>query len=343
MTNEDPIIAAADGSALGNPGPAGWAWYIDDNCWAAGGWKHGTNNMGELKAVLDLFEATAHVPERPLYVICDSQYVINALTKWMPGWKKKGWKKSNGKPVLNQDLLKELDAALAGRDYTFQWVKGHSGHELNEAADSRANAAATAFSKGQKPKHGPGFPGGSSSARRSSSGAFAKSGDSASKELPENVTSLPQERLEQLKLRDVSTGDAVEDNDRAMEEAQSADIAQIGPERLAEHQEELLLDPKTYEDVEKLGGMLADDFRWVTPAGKLVDRETVLEHRLRAFASAGDPEIISSELLSDSVALVVSRVATARGSVLRSSVWTRENYRNELGAWMLHYRQETAG
>ena len=47
------IIAAADGSALGNPGPAGWAWYIDDNHWAAGGWEHGTNNMGELKAVLD--------------------------------------------------------------------------------------------------------------------------------------------------------------------------------------------------------------------------------------------------------------------------------------------------
>ena len=54
------IIAAADGSALGNPGPAGWAWYIDDNHWAAGGWEHGTNNMGELKAVLDLFEATVN-------------------------------------------------------------------------------------------------------------------------------------------------------------------------------------------------------------------------------------------------------------------------------------------
>ena len=53
------ITAAADGSALGNPGPAGWAWYIDDDRWAAGGWKHGTNNMGELKAVLELFRATA--------------------------------------------------------------------------------------------------------------------------------------------------------------------------------------------------------------------------------------------------------------------------------------------
>ena len=52
---QNQIIAAADGSALGNPGPAGWAWYIDENHWAAGGWEHGTNNMGEIKAVLDLF------------------------------------------------------------------------------------------------------------------------------------------------------------------------------------------------------------------------------------------------------------------------------------------------
>ena len=55
MNSTQEIIAAADGSALGNPGPAGWAWYIDDDHWASGGWAHGTNNMGELKAVLDLF------------------------------------------------------------------------------------------------------------------------------------------------------------------------------------------------------------------------------------------------------------------------------------------------
>ncbi len=55
------ITAAADGSALKNPGPAGWAWYVDDDCWAAGGWPHGTNNIGELQAVLELFRATAHV------------------------------------------------------------------------------------------------------------------------------------------------------------------------------------------------------------------------------------------------------------------------------------------
>ena len=157
MNSTQEIIAAADGSALGNPGPAGWAWYIDDDHWASGGWAHGTNNMGELKAVLDLFEATASRPEAKLRVYCDSQYVINSLTKWMSGWKKKGWKKSDGKPVLNRDLLEALDQALAGRDYEFIWVKGHAGHELNEKADSLANGAARAYQEGREPAHGPGF------------------------------------------------------------------------------------------------------------------------------------------------------------------------------------------
>ena len=156
---QNQIIAAADGSALGNPGPAGWAWYIDENHWAAGGWEHGTNNMGEIKAVLDLFEATAHRAESKLLIYCDSQYVINSLTQWMPGWKKRGWKKADGKPVQNRDLLEALDAASTGRDYEMVWVKGHTGHELNEAADSRANAAAQAFKEGREPETGPGFPG----------------------------------------------------------------------------------------------------------------------------------------------------------------------------------------
>ena len=151
------ITAAADGSALGNPGPAGWAWYVNDDCWRAGGWPHGTNNQGELMAVLDLFRATAHVPGEDLLILCDSQYVINAVTKWMPGWKRKGWRKADGKPVLNVDLLKEIDRELVGRKYTFEWVRGHAGHELNEAADDRARAAATAYQQGVAVRQGPGF------------------------------------------------------------------------------------------------------------------------------------------------------------------------------------------
>jgi ribonuclease HI len=152
------IIAAADGSALGNPGPAGWAWYVDEDCWAAGGWARGTNNMGELTGVLDLLQQTAHLDEE-LLVYCDSTYVINSVTKWMPGWKRRGWRKGDGKPVLNVEIMKALDAALAGRQVRFEWVKGHAGHPLNEEADRLANAAASAWKLGSVPDQGPGFAG----------------------------------------------------------------------------------------------------------------------------------------------------------------------------------------
>ena len=152
------IIAAADGSALGNPGPAGWAWYVDEDCWAAGGWPESTNNRGELTAVLELLRATAGTGE-DLLIQADSQYVINSLTKWRHGWKKRGWRKADGKPVLNDDLMKALDAELAGRTVRFEWVRGHVGHPLNEAADSRARAAATAYQQGAAVPAGPGWPG----------------------------------------------------------------------------------------------------------------------------------------------------------------------------------------
>jgi ribonuclease HI len=150
------IRAAADGSALGNPGPAGWAWYVDDSCWAAGGWKHATNNQAELTAVLQLFKATERVDD-DLLILCDSQYVINCVTKWMPGWKNKGWRKADGKPVMNVELLKQIDDALIGRKYQFEWVKGHANHPLNEAADARARAVSEAYQRGGAIPSGPGF------------------------------------------------------------------------------------------------------------------------------------------------------------------------------------------
>lgn len=155
------ITAAADGSALGNPGPAGWAWVVDDTQWRAGGWPRATNNQAELMAVLDLLHATAHRAGEELRVLCDSQYVINAVTQWMPGWKRRGWRKADGKPVLNREILELLDEALVGRTVRFEWVKGHAGHPLNEAADDHARAAATAFQRGFEPDHGPGLTGGS--------------------------------------------------------------------------------------------------------------------------------------------------------------------------------------
>jgi ribonuclease HI len=158
------ITAAADGSALGNPGPAGWGWYVDESRWAAGGWPHGTNNQGELTAVLDLLTQTAHLSD-DLVIYCDSQYVINSVTKWMAGWKRRGWRKSDGKPVLNAAIMQALDArmtefAAQGRRVEFRWVRGHAGHELNEAADRLANGAASAYARGVIPDGGPGIAGG---------------------------------------------------------------------------------------------------------------------------------------------------------------------------------------
>lgn len=151
------LVAAADGSALGNPGPAGWAWYVDDGCWASGGWPHGTNNMGELTAVLDLLQQTADLDD-DLLVYCDSTYTINAITRWMAAWKRNGWRKRDRQPVANVAILQALDAAVHGRRVEFVWVKGHAGHELNEAADRLANAAAAAFRDRRDHDPGPGLP-----------------------------------------------------------------------------------------------------------------------------------------------------------------------------------------
>ena len=174
------LVAAADGSALGNPGPAGWGWYVDADRWAAGGWPHGTNNQGELTAVLDLLRQTAHLAA-DLVIYCDSQYVINSVTKWMAGWKRRGWRKGDGKPVQNVELMQALDAemtsfAAAGRRVEFRWVKGHAGHDLNEQADRLANGAAAAFQAGRIPPPGPGIPGG----RRGSTGSTASTPNATS-------------------------------------------------------------------------------------------------------------------------------------------------------------------
>ena len=125
------MTAAADGSSLGNPGPAGWAWYVDEDTWDAGGWPQGTNNLGELTAILRLLQATAETGEE-LHILADSQYAINVVSKWRLGWKKRGWTKADKKPIKNLELIQEIDRAMEGRRVTFEWVKGHAGHHMNE-------------------------------------------------------------------------------------------------------------------------------------------------------------------------------------------------------------------
>ncbi|WP_223731737.1 ribonuclease H family protein, partial [Streptomyces purpurogeneiscleroticus] len=143
------VIAACDGASKGNPGPAGWGWVIADETglparWEAGPLGTATNNVAELTALERLL--TAVDADVPLEVRMDSQYAMKAVTTWLPGWKRKGWKTSAGKPVANQELVVRIDALLTGRDVDFQYVPAHQvdGDPLNDFADRAASQAATA-------------------------------------------------------------------------------------------------------------------------------------------------------------------------------------------------------
>lgn len=151
------IVVFTDGSCLTNPGPAGWGWWRDDDCWAGGPLAHGTNQQAELLALL---AALTTVPlDLRLEVVSDSQYAINSATKWMAGWKRAGWVTASKKPVANLDIMQRLDAAIVARTAPWKatWVKGHSGVPGNEAADGVAGAAARAAQAGSLDLLGPGW------------------------------------------------------------------------------------------------------------------------------------------------------------------------------------------
>ncbi|SCE16434.1 RNase HI [Streptomyces sp. SolWspMP-sol7th] len=143
----DRIIAACDGASKGNPGRAAWAWVAADaegtpERWEAGPLGTATNNVAELTALLRLLETTD--PVRPLEVRMDSQYAMKAVTEWLPGWKRRGWKTAAGKPVANQELVEAIDALLQGREVEFRYVPAHQvgGDPLNAIADQAASECA---------------------------------------------------------------------------------------------------------------------------------------------------------------------------------------------------------
>ena len=135
------VVAATDGSCLGNPGKGGWCWYIDEDRWASGHAARTTNNRMEILALIELLEELD--PAVAVLVQADSRYVIDAVTKWLPNWKRRGWRTASGGEVKNMDLFQRLDDLLTGRVVTFEHVYGHSGHPANERADTLARAAAT--------------------------------------------------------------------------------------------------------------------------------------------------------------------------------------------------------
>lgn len=150
------VVVATDGSCLGNPGPGGWAWYVDEHHWRAGASRSTTNNQMELQAIL---EALRSLPrEAILQIESDSKYAIDAMTSWIHNWRRRGWKTAAGTPVANKDLIVAIDRELAGRTVKFVWVRGHAGHSLNEAADTRARAAATAAQQMLPVDEGMGWP-----------------------------------------------------------------------------------------------------------------------------------------------------------------------------------------
>ncbi|MFE6521931.1 ribonuclease H [Streptomyces sp. NPDC057794] len=142
------VVAACDGASKGNPGPAGWAWVVADAAespvrWEAGPLGRATNNVAELTALERLLAATD--PDVPLEIRMDSQYAMKAVTTWLPGWKRNGWKTAAGKPVANQELVVRIDELLDGRSVEFRYVPAHQvdGDRLNDFADRAASQAAT--------------------------------------------------------------------------------------------------------------------------------------------------------------------------------------------------------
>ncbi|GGX01226.1 ribonuclease HI [Streptomyces malachitofuscus] len=143
------VVAACDGASKGNPGPAGWAWVVADASeepvrWEAGALGTATNNVAELTALERLLAATD--PAVPLEVRMDSQYAMKAVTTWLPGWKRNGWRTAAGKPVANQELVVRIDGLLQNRSVEFRYVPAHQvdGDRLNDFADRAASQAATA-------------------------------------------------------------------------------------------------------------------------------------------------------------------------------------------------------
>ncbi len=146
------ITVYTDGSALNNPGPGGYGVIIQSNGMThefSQGYKHTTNNRMEMMAVITALK-NIEDHDCPVTIHSDSQYTINGITKgWAKGWRKKGWKKSDGKPALNPDLWAVmLDLVEQFPKLSFKWVKGHAGNVLNERADVLANSAASQVGSG---------------------------------------------------------------------------------------------------------------------------------------------------------------------------------------------------
>lgn len=147
MTVEDELVEIfTDGACRGNPGPGGWGAllrYRGRERSLSGATAMTTNNRMEMTAAIEALRALTR--RSHVHLTTDSQYVLNGITTWLPGWKRRGWKTADNKPVKNVELWQELDQLAAGHDIRWSWVRGHTGHVENEAVDRLANAAIDAM------------------------------------------------------------------------------------------------------------------------------------------------------------------------------------------------------
>ena len=140
MTKNKEIEIYADGACKGNPGPGGWGAWISMGGHSkelCGGEPVTTNNRMELMAVIRALQALKRACNVKVYT--DSVYVQKGMTEWIEGWKKRGWRTADKKPVKNDDLWQELDAIAQQHQIEWLWVKGHAGDAGNERADALAN------------------------------------------------------------------------------------------------------------------------------------------------------------------------------------------------------------
>jgi ribonuclease HI len=146
------VMLFTDGACSGNPGPGGWAFILrhpvsGKEIERSGGEAQTTNNRMELMAVIRGLEALTRASKVELW--SDSQYVLKGLKEWLAGWKAKGWKTADKKPVKNQDLWMELDELKSKHHITFHWVRGHDDHPENERCDQLAVEARDAAAAGR--------------------------------------------------------------------------------------------------------------------------------------------------------------------------------------------------
>lgn len=136
----------SDGACRGNPGPGGWGALLrckDREKRLSGAEPLTTNNRMELIAAIRALESL----KRPCQVVLttDSEYLRRGISEWLPVWKRRGWRTADNKPVKNEDLWRQLEAAASSHRVDWRWVRGHSGHVENELADRLANKAIDAM------------------------------------------------------------------------------------------------------------------------------------------------------------------------------------------------------